>query len=196
MSENSSHSAPIAGKSALIGSRYVGALFAQSQEEGLVDAVVADMLNLRVLWTQCAEWRAIANNPRFTLEFARAAVEQVSKIALLNKLTSNFLLIVAQNHRLGILPSLIDMFMDEVSRHRGEHRADVRSARPLTEAQQQKLASALEGALGGRVRLVTIEDPSIIGGLTVKVGSKVVDASVKTKLDRLEHILKETNAAA
>ncbi|MDD4617129.1 MAG: ATP synthase F1 subunit delta [Alphaproteobacteria bacterium] len=196
MSEKPSASSPISGENALLANRYVGALLALSEEEKATNAVIDDMLNLREIWNECREWREVANNPRFTTEFIVAAAEQVAKIARTHKLTANFLTIVAQNRRLALLPNLIDMFMDEVSKARGEQRADVCSAHPLTNDQHARLTETLEKATGGKVRLIMTEDPSIIGGLTVKIGSKFVDASVKTKLDRLEHILKETNAAA
>ncbi len=196
MSEKPPATSPLSGENALLTSRYVGALIALTQENKATDIVVDDMHNLRVVWNESPEFREVAKNPRFTVEFVIAAAEQVGKIIGVHQLTANFLTIVAQNHRLSLLPSLIDVFMDEVSILRGEHRADVRTAHPLSNDQRGRLAKSLEAATGGKIHLILTEDPSIIGGLTVKIGSKFVDASVKTKLDHLEHILKETNAAA
>lgn len=196
MTETSSASLPVAGENALLASRYVGALYGLAEQDGVVDELLADMFILRDLWKESAEWRFVATNPRFSNEFVCAAAEQVARIAEVEKLTANFLSVVAQNRRLKLIPLIVDYFIDEVSKRRGEYRADVRTARPLSDEQREKLASLLAKATGGKVRLVMAEDPSIIGGLTVKIGSKFVDASVKTKLDRLEHILRETSAAA
>lgn len=196
MSENSPASVLVAGEKALLSDRYVGALFALAQQEQVVDALVADMHSLRTLWNESAEWRSIASNPRLSLELVAAAVEQVSRIAELHKLTANFLSIVGQNRRLNLLPLLIENFLAEVGRSRGEYFASVCTARPLTEKQREKLTTMLGKATGGKISLVMTEDPSLIGGLTVKIGSQYVDASIKTKLERLERVLKGKNAAA
>ena len=124
------------------------------------------------------------------------AAKQVAGIAEVCKITANFLLVIAQNRRLNLLPMLVEHFMDEVSKRRGEYRADIRTARPLTDTQRDKLTALLSVAMGGQVRLEVVEDSSIIGGLTVKIGSQFVDASVKAKLDRMERVLRETNASA
>jgi F-type H+-transporting ATPase subunit delta len=196
VSETTPASSPIAGENALLASRYVGALLGLAEQEGATDAVAADMLNLRVLWNESPEMRSISTNPRFSIEFLHAAAEQVAKGVRAHKLTENFLSILAQYRRLYLLPALVDAFMDEMAKVRGEYKADVRSAHPLTEPQKAQLIASLSEATGGKINLVTTEDPSLIGGLTVKIGSKFLDASVKTKIDHLEHILTEKNAAA
>jgi F-type H+-transporting ATPase subunit delta len=196
VSEISTASLPISGDNALLASRYISALFALAEQDGVVDTVVADMLNLRRLWQDSPEWRFIATDSRLNLDSIRAAAEQVAQLAGVSTLTSNFLSVIAQNRRLNLLPLLIESFIDEVGTRRGEFRADVRSARPLTDEQREKLATLLAVAAGGKVRLSVVEDASIIGGITVKIGSQLIDASVKTKLDLMERTLKETSVAA
>jgi F-type H+-transporting ATPase subunit delta len=196
VSENTSASSPVSGDSAVLTERYINALFALAEQEGVLDTVVSDLHNLRTLWNESPEWRFIASDPRLNHESVVAVVKQVAEVAGINKMTANFLHIVAQNRRLGFLPLLINAFMDEVDARRGEFRADVRVAHPLTEEQRAKLAALLSAATGGQVNLAVTEDPSILGGLTIKIGSQFVDASIKTKLDRLERTLRASNATA
>ena len=196
MSEISAANLPLAGEQAILARRYVGALYALAEQEGAVDAVAADLLNLRVLWSESPEWRFVACDPRLSHESVAKAAEQVARSAGFGKLTSNFLAVVAENRRLSLLPLLIEYFFDEVGGRRGEFHADVRIARPLTETQREALTASLVSAVGGKVHLKVVEDASIIGGLTVKIGSQFLDASVKTKLDHLERSLKEAGAAA
>lgn len=196
MSENPSTPLPVAGEKALLANRYSGALLALAEQDGVVDAIVEDMENLKTLWLESAEWRAVAQNSRFGVDMTSAAVEQVSRIAGFHKLTANLLSIVARNRRLSLLPFLIETFMAEVAKRRGEFLANVTTARPLSDAQREKLSLALAKATGGKIRLAVLEDPSLIAGLTVKIGSEFVDASVKTKLDLLERQLRGKRVAA
>lgn len=185
----------VAGETAILAARYVEALFELAEQKGALDAVLADLATLKGLWKDSPEWRFIASDPRLGAEDAEKAVAKVGAAAKLHKLTANFLAVLAQNHRLALLPLLIEKFFDSASAKRGEFRADVRVARPLSEAQRDKLTALLSSAVKGTVRLSMIDDPSIIGGLTVKVGSQFIDASVKTKLDLLERKLKTEKEA-
>ena len=189
MSEPSSP-IPVAGDRATLARRYVGALYNLAEQEGHIDAVATDMRSLKRLWNESAEWRFIAIDPRLDETQVRTATAQVAKLSGLSKLAANFLSLVAQNRRLSLLPALIEGFLEEVAVRRGEQRADVRSAQPLSPAQHEALLASLNEVAGGKVRLTVIEDASIIGGLTVKIGSQFIDASVKTKLDHLERSLK------
>jgi F-type H+-transporting ATPase subunit delta len=196
VSEKSTASSPLSGDRAVLVERYIDALFELAEQGGGVEAVVADMENLRNLWDESPEWRFIASDPRLNQDAVFAAAKRVTEVAEVCKITANFLLVIAQNRRLNLLPMLVEHFMDEVSKRRGEYRADIRTARPLTDTQRDKLTTLLSAAMGGQVRLEVVEDSSIIGGLTVKIGSQFVDASVKAKLDRMERTLRETNASA
>ncbi|MFA4994901.1 MAG: ATP synthase F1 subunit delta [Bdellovibrionales bacterium] len=195
MSENTSASSPVSGDSAVLVDRYIGALFSLAEQEGVVEAVVSDMLNLRTLWNESPEWRFVACDPRLNHEKVTEVANQVAVAAGVSKVTANFLSIVAQNRRLSLLPLLINGYMEEVGTRRGEFRADVRVAHPLTADQKEKLTAILSAATGGKVRLAMVEDPSILGGLTVKIRSQYLDSSIKTKLDRMERALRRTNAA-
>ncbi|MDR3424277.1 MAG: ATP synthase F1 subunit delta [Alphaproteobacteria bacterium] len=196
MSEHLDVALPVAGEHAILARRYAKALFALAEQDKAVDAVAADMLALRHLWDESPEWRLVASDPRFGIEMVGRAVAQVAKITGVNKLTANFLAIVAQNRRLSLLPIMVKDFFEEADARRGLFRAAVRTARSLSEAQMASLSASLSAVVGGKIRLSVVEDASIIGGLTVKLGSQFIDASVKTKLDHLERTLKGAGAAA
>jgi len=196
VSETSHTALPRAGNSVLLADRYIEALYTLAAQNAVVDAVLGDMINLQKLWDESADWRDVATNPRLSREVVSVAAEQVARIVGVHKITANFMSVVAQNRRLSLLPLFIERFIDEVGMHRGEYRADVHTASPLSAAQRDRLLAILGKATGGKIRLVEADDPSLIGGLTVKIGSKFVDASVRTKLDRLEYTLRGKTAAA
>ena len=181
---------PIAGDHAALARRYGGALFALAEHDGEVDAVATDLRGLRRVWDESAEWRFIAGDPRLTSAELIAAAAETAKICGLGKLATSFLSLVAQNRRLNVLPAMITCFLDEMAVKRGEHNAEVHTARALTTAQRDALVAALNAAAGGKVHLTVTEDSSLLGGLTVKMGSQFIDASVKNRLDHLERTLK------
>jgi F-type H+-transporting ATPase subunit delta len=179
----------VAGDEAILSRRYIDALYALAKEEDLIDVVATDLRGLRQVWAESAEWRFIASDPRLGPEELANAVGQVTRVCDLEELTSHFLSVVAQNRRLYLLPTLIEAYLNQAASERGEFRADVRTARALTIAQRDALSAALTIAAGGKVHLTVTEDASLLGGLTVKMGSKFIDASVKNKLDQLERNL-------
>jgi F-type H+-transporting ATPase subunit delta len=181
---------PVAGDDAALARRYVGALYELADKEGIVDTIATNMRALRRLWDESPEWRFIANDPRLNGATIIKAAAEVAKMAELNTLVSNFLAVVAQNRRLNLLPSLVEGFLQEMSTRRGEFRAEVKVARPLSSAQREALAASLNAVAGGKVNITVTEDAALLGGLTVKMGSQFIDASVKTKLDHLERTLK------
>lgn len=181
---------PVAGDHAVLARRYAGALYDLAEQEGAVDAVLSDLHGLRRLWQDSGEWRSVATDPRLKHDAVMAATRETVKAAGFGKLVANFLMVVAQNRRLSVLPAIIECFLGDVAARRGEYRADVRSAHALSTAQADKLSSALAKITGGKVSLAVTEDPTLLGGLTVQIGSKFFDASVKTRLDLLERQLK------
>ena len=182
--------APISGNHVALARRYIGSLYALAEKDGVIDAVAEEMRALRRLWNESAEWRFIACDPRLNSVEVREAVAQIVKLSGVSKLTANFLSVVAQHHRLSLLPTLTDGFIEEVATRRGEHFAQVRVSRPLSAVQGAALLASLTSVTGGKTHLTVIEDASLLGGMTVKLGTKFIDASVKTKLNRLERTLK------
>jgi F-type H+-transporting ATPase subunit delta len=178
------------GDGAILAKRYAGALYDLADEQKQLDAVAADLRMLYSLHNSSAEFRYISSQPRLSRAQLFKAMQAISTSAKLNGLTANFLSLLAQNRRLSELSAMVDAFLDELATRRGEFTADVRSAKALSSVQQEKLAANLRDMAGGKVHLMLREDASLLGGLTVKLGSRLIDASVKTKLARLERQLK------
>ena len=189
--ENTSFSTKIiAGDAAVLARRYASALYALADEQKQLDAVSADLRALRGLYHESAEFQSASLNPRLKRGDLVKAMKQVADVAKFNALTGNFLGLLAQNRRLDLLTGMIDGFLAELAERRGEYSADVRVATALTPAQTESLAAQLRDLAGGKVHLAVREDKSLLGGLVVKMGSRLIDASVKGKLERLERQLK------
>lgn len=187
----SSHDrALLTGKTAILARRYAGALYELAAAEKQLEAVAADMRLLNDLAQQSAELAQLAASPSLTTTQRAEVVQKMAASAKMNALTTNFLNVAARNGRLGMIGALARTFLDRYAAERGEHVIDVIAARPLSAAQQEKLSAVLKGIVGGTVHLALRHDPDLMGGLIVKLGSQVIDASVKSKLDRLERQLK------
>jgi F-type H+-transporting ATPase subunit delta len=188
-----SQSAPtpvIAGEAAILARRYGGALYELADEQKQLDAVAADLRNLKILAAESAEFKSIIHNPRLTRAQLMQTMKSVSDSAKLSKLTANFLGLAAKNRRLNALPAMIDGFLDQLAESRGEYTAEVSSASALSAQQQEQLSRKLADLTGGKMHLMLREDKSLLGGVIVKMGSRLIDASVRTKLERLERQLK------
>jgi F-type H+-transporting ATPase subunit delta len=180
----------VAGDAAVLARRYADALYELADEQKVLDAVAADLRTLRILQLESAEFRYLASQPRLTRAQLIKAMNAIGVSAHFHKLTANFMALVAKNRRLAVLGAVIEAFLNELAARRGEFTADVCAARALSPAQEEQLASKLRELAGGKVHLFTREDKSLIGGMTVKMGSRLIDASVRTKLQRLERQLK------
>src|SRR5690554_4396583 len=117
-------------------------------------------------------------------------MEVILERAGVSDLTRRFVLVVANNRRLFALPKMIRAFLAELARRRGEVPAEVTAAAPLIEVLEKALLETLSKAVGGKVQLDLKTDPSLLGGLVVKVGSRMIDTSLKTKLQRLQFAMK------
>ncbi len=193
-----SHAAPgtlLSGDAATLATRYAGALYELADEGNVLDAVTADLRNLQILLRESAELRAIAAHPRLTRTQLVTAAKAVTTAAKLNPLTGNFLSLLGHNRRLSILGGAIACFLAQLAKRRGEHTAEVASAQPMSAQQQEQLTAKLRDLTGGKVFLSISENKNLLGGFTVKLGSRFIDASIKTKLMRLERQLKSGHAA-
>lgn len=184
------------GESAVLARRYASAFYQLAEEQKALDAAAADLRLLKSIAQENNEFHHIAFNPRLTRAQLVKAAQKITATAKLNPLTGNFLGLIAQKRRLKLLGAMIDSFLNELAMRRGEFTAEVRAAHKLTPAQQEELASQLRALAGGKVHLIVNEDKSLLGGLTVKMGSRLIDASVKSKLARLERQLKSRMEAA
>lgn len=170
--------------------RYVAALFDLADEQKALDQVAGDLTGLRALIDESADLRRLMSSPLYGREQQVKAMDAVLAKAGVSPLTRKFVLVVAQNRRLFALRGMIDGFLAELARRRGEITAKVTVARPLTAEQEKRLEETLRGAVGGKVRIDTKIDESLIGGLIVQVGSRMVDGSIKTKLQKLQNAMK------
>ncbi|TDK34510.1 F0F1 ATP synthase subunit delta [Rhizobium deserti] len=185
---------PVADTSQLISGvaeRYASSLFELALEAGSVDAVGADLDRFRALMVESEDLRRLVASPVFSAGEQQRAVSAVAAKAGIAGIVGNFLKVVAGNRRLFALPGMIRAFHIIAAAHRGEITAEVTSAHALTPAQETELKSALKGVTGKDVAIAVTIDPSILGGLVVKVGSRQIDTSLRTKLSTLKLALKE-----
>jgi F-type H+-transporting ATPase subunit delta len=180
----------VSGTAAVLARRYAGALYALADERKDVDSVAADMRILKTLERESSEFSVLAHNPRLPRAALVKAVRQVAAAAKFSFLTSNFLGLLAQGRRLSLLPAICEQFLAELASRRGEFTAEVRTARPLSHTQEEQLATSLRTLAGGRVHLSVKEDKSLLGGIVVRMGSRLIDTSVRGKLERLSRVLK------
>jgi len=170
---------------------YAAALFDLSKSEGSVDAVEAGLVDLQKLAGESADFSRFLRSPVISADEKSGAVEAILSKAKLNPTVANFVKVVARNGRLFALPAIIKAFRALAAQGRGEVTADVTSAAPLSTDQLKALADTLKQKLGKTVTLTEHVDASLIGGLQVKVGSQMIDSSLKTKLTAIKVAMKE-----
>ena len=173
-----------------VGARYAQALFDLALETGRLDAVRADLKSLRAAWIESADLRRLATSPVMTSEDQTKGLVAIADKAKFNGVTRNFLGLLAQNGRARDLAAVIAAFQALYAKKTGLVAAEVVSAQPLDAKQVAAITAALSESLGKAPELTARVDPSILGGLKVKVGSKLFDASLKTKLDQMKFALK------
>lgn len=173
-----------------VSERYARALFDLADEAGRIDQVRSDLKTLKAMLADSAELRRAVTSPVYSAEDKGKALVAVAVKAKLDMLTAKFLGLLTQNQRAAALPGVIAAYETLWARKTGVVGAEVISARALSAAELKSIKSALRTALGGDPELEARVDPSILGGLKVKVGSRLFDASLKTKLDTLKFALK------
>lgn len=178
------------GIQASLSGRYATALFDLARDANAIDGVGASLSGLSAALVQSADFKALTTNPLVSRDSALRGVAAVAQSMKLDKVTSNFLGVLAQNRRLAELGSVIAAYEGLASAHRGEATADVTSAHPLDETQISALKAQLKSKVGRDVAVNLNTDPSILGGLIVKIGSQMIDSSIKTRLNTLAHAMK------
>ncbi len=174
-----------------VAGRYASALFELSEEQDAIDDVLADVATLKAALADSADLRAALGDPSISRAELGRAVDALAAQMRLKKLTANLLGLMAANRRLAHLPRTLATFEALAAEKRGETTVEVTSAQPLSDAQRDALASSLATTLGKSVHIQTTVNPALIGGLIVKIGSRMIDASVASKLTRLQHAMKE-----
>lgn len=179
-----------AGIQASLAGRYASALFDLASENGTVTAVESDLETLAQALRESPDFAALTTNPKVSRADAERTLAALAKTMKLSPLTAKFLGVLAQNRRLAQLPNVIRAFRTIAAAQRGEVTAEVASAHPLTDAQVETLRQKLTQREGRTVKLTTRTDPDLLGGLVVTLGSKRIDASIRTRLNTLAQALK------
>jgi F-type H+-transporting ATPase subunit delta len=174
-----------------IAQRYAAALFELAREAKGLAALEADADALAAALKDSAALRDLIASPVYSREAQGAAVAAVAAKMGLHTLTANTLALMAGKRRLFVLPQLVAQIKTMIAAEKGEVTAEVASAVALTDAQSRALADTLKKSFGKDVRLDVTVDESLIGGLVVRVGSKMIDTSVKARLAQLQNAMKE-----
>jgi F-type H+-transporting ATPase subunit delta len=178
------------GIQASLAGRYATALFGLARDEKKLDAVGASLASLKSALAESADFRALTTSPVISRKQAVRATAASAKALKLDPVTTNFLGVLAQNRRLAQLGNVIRAFNSLAAAHRGETTAEVTSAHPLDEGQVDALRQNLRTRYGADIALELEVDPAILGGLVVKVGSRMIDGSIRTKLNMLAQAMK------
>jgi F-type H+-transporting ATPase subunit delta len=170
--------------------RYAAALFDLADERRTLDEVASDLRQLRAMLEASGDFLRLIRSPILSRSDQAKAIGVLAERAGLSSLVRDFLAVVARNRRLFAVPAIIAAFLQKLAARRGEVSAQVTAARPLSEAQLTALNEQLRRSIGSRVSVDVRVDPELIGGMIVKVGSRMVDGSVKSKLQRLQLAMK------
>ena len=171
--------------------RYATALFELAQESKKLPQVEKDLALFRDMLDFSADLRRLVESPAFSAEEQSRALASVLAKAKISGVCADFLGLIAANRRLYAVRDIIRAFQALAAQYRGEVTAQVTTATAMNETQTKRLATALKASLGRDVQIETEVDPALLGGLVVKVGSRMVDNSLKTKLDNLKLAMKE-----
>ena len=178
------------GIQASLSGRYATALFSLAQEQKSIDGVGKSLMALRTAMHDVPELKAVTGNPLISRGDATKAMAAVAAAMKLDSLTSNFIGVLAQNRRLNQLGAVIASFIELAAAHRGEATAHVTSAHPLDPAQVAALTAKLKTKVGRDVAVDLHTDPALLGGLVVKIGSQMIDSSIRTRLNTLATVMK------
>ena len=174
----------------LVSDRYASALYELAAEKKLVDSVLNDLSNLKNIMKDNKELSLVVKSPLISSSDKQNIFETLLKKINANELTSTFLKVIEKNKRFSNLASIITQFMNINSQKRGDVLADVTSADELNDDQKNNITNQLKSILGDKLSLSFDVDKSIMGGLIVKVGSKMIDTSLANKINKLKIAMK------
>ncbi len=178
------------GIQASLAGRYAMALFELARDEKQLDAVGAGMAAMKRALAESDELRTLVSSPLIGRGESLRAIDAAAESIGLDPITRNFLGVLATNRRLSQLRDVIRAFEMLSARHRGEVTAEIVSAHPLSDDQVAALKTNLKARTGSDIAVDLAVDPSILGGLVVKVGSQKIDGSIRTRLNSLAHAMK------
>jgi F-type H+-transporting ATPase subunit delta len=174
-----------------VSGRYATALFELARDEKSIDAVKADLDQFEAMLNDSADLKRLVRSPVFAAGAQSKALSAVLDKAGITGISANFLKVLTANRRLFAVSDVIRAFRALVAKFKGEASAEVTVAEPLSDKNLDSLRAALQAISGKDVTLNVKVDPSIIGGLVVKLGSRMVDSSLRTKLNSIKHAMKE-----
>lgn len=178
------------GIQASLAGRYATALFELARDEKQLQTVSGSLAALKAALAESEDFQRLTTSPLISRDEAVKAVGATADAMKLDPITTNFLGVLAQNRRLGQLGNTIRAFNLLAAAHRGETTAEVTSAHPLSDDQVAALKKNLNTRLGRDVAVDLTVEPAILGGLVVKIGSQMIDGSIRTKLNTLAHAMK------
>lgn len=188
-------SSSVSGAGHVLGSRYANSVIRVADSAGALASVEKDMASLRVALAESKDLNSLLGNPVYSKDQQLTAVQAIARQANFHQVTINFLGVLAQNNRLASLPVILNEFAREMERRHGVVEASVVSAFPLSESQQKNLVDTLSQKTGKTVRLNLQIDKSLLGGMVVTVGSRMIDDSLKSRLSQLKLAMIGTKAA-
>ena len=178
------------GIQASLAGRYALALFELARDEKQLESVTASLAGIRQALAESDEFRALTTSPLIGRDESARAVAATADAMALDPITRNFLGVVARNRRLSQLGAIIRAFNLLAARHRGEITAEITSAHALDDDQIDAIKANLRTRMGREIAVDLSVDPAILGGLVVKIGSQMIDGSIRTKLNALAHAMK------
>jgi F-type H+-transporting ATPase subunit delta len=174
-----------------IAKRYATAVYELAKDAGDVNGLEGDIVTLTAAMADSADFNALIHSPLYSRDEQRVAVTAIAKQAGLTDVMTNTLSLMADKRRLFVVPHLVQTLRAIIAEDKGEVTAEVTSAAALTKEQSESLAKTLKARMGKDVTIHASVDESIIGGLIVKVGSKMIDTSIRSKLSSLQNAMKE-----
>lgn len=174
-----------------VSGRYATALFELARDEKCIDAVKADLDRFDAMLVESEDLKRLVRSPVFSADVQAKALSAVLDKAAITGISANFLKVLTANRRLFAIADVIRAFRALVAKFKGEASAEVTVAEALSEKNLETLKAALKSVTGKDVTLNVQVDPSIIGGLVLKLGSRMVDSSLRTKLNSIKHAMKE-----
>lgn len=178
------------GIQASLSGRYAVALFDLARDANALDTVAGSLAGLKAAVAQSPDFKGLINSPVLSRDVSGKTIAAVASSLGTDPLTTKFLGVLAENRRLAQLPAVIRAYETLLSNHKGEVRAEVTSAHPLTKTQIGALTKSLKARVGRDVMLDAKVDPAILGGLVVKIGSQMIDSSIRTRLNTLAQAMK------
>jgi F-type H+-transporting ATPase subunit delta len=166
--------------------RYAAALFDLADERRMLDEVASDLRQLRAMLAASPDLARLVRSPILTRGEQAKAIAALAGRADFSRLVCDFLAVVARNRRLFAVPAMIEAYLKNLAERRGEVTAEVTAAQPLSEPQLAQLSEQLRRSVGRRVSVDVRVDPGLIGGVIVKLGSRMIDGSIRSQLQRLQ----------